>query len=94
MNGSKQNEFIYELLERRYTGTSTVFCTLLSHENWHDRLEGIICAEYIIERIIHNRINLILGDIICVNLHIEISDEKKERITDVMLLWGKICFPH
>lgn len=55
--------FIYDLLERRYTENSTVFCTQSRPQDWHEYFGGTICAESIIDRIIHNQINIVLGDL-------------------------------
>jgi len=58
-----QEHFIFELMERRYTDTSTVFCTQYRSEDWHDRLGGGIHADAIIDRIVHNSIKIFAGDV-------------------------------
>ncbi|MFI3236602.1 MAG: ATP-binding protein [Lachnospiraceae bacterium] len=58
-----QEHFIFELIERRYTDGSTVFCTQYKLEDWHARLGGGIHADAIIDRIIHNKIQVYAGDI-------------------------------
>lgn len=59
----QQEHFLFELIERRYTESSTVFCTQYRIEDWHDRLGGGIHADAIIDRIIHNSIKIYAGDV-------------------------------
>lgn len=59
----QQEHFLFELIERRYTEGSTVFCTQYRIEDWHDRLGGGIHADAIIDRIIHNSIKIYAGDV-------------------------------
>lgn len=46
--------FLFELIERRYDKTSTIFCTQYRMEDWHARLGGGVHADAILDRIIHN----------------------------------------
>ena len=47
-------EFIFELSERRFDTTSTIFCTLYRQEDWVKRLGGGAYAESIVERFAYN----------------------------------------
>lgn len=47
---------LFELMERRYGNTSTVFCTQYKQADWHTRLGGAAHADAIMDRIIHNTI--------------------------------------
>lgn len=51
-------EFIFELSERRFDATSTIFCTLYRKEDWIKRLGGGAYAESIAERYAHNTIRI------------------------------------
>jgi len=55
--------FIFELIERRYDATSTIFCTQYKIESWHARLGGGIFADSIMDRIIHRAVSVYSGDI-------------------------------
>lgn len=46
--------FLFELIERRYDKSSTIFCTQYRIEDWHSRLGGGVHADAILDRIIHN----------------------------------------
>ena len=46
--------FLFELSERRFDSTSTIFCTLYKQEEWIKRLGGGAYAESIVERYAHN----------------------------------------
>jgi DNA replication protein DnaC len=59
----QQEHFLFELIERRYTDYSTVFCTQYKLDDWHARLGGGIHADAIIDRIIHNKVQVYAGDI-------------------------------
>jgi DNA replication protein DnaC len=59
----QQEHFLFELIERRYTESSTIFCTQYRTEDWHCRLGGGIHADAIIDRIIHNSISIYAGDV-------------------------------
>jgi DNA replication protein DnaC len=45
--------FLFQLSDRRFDVTSTIFCTLYGTEDWNDRLGGGPMSESIIERFIH-----------------------------------------
>ena len=47
-------EFIFDLSERRFDTTSTIFCTLYKQEEWVKRLGGGAYAESIVERFAYN----------------------------------------
>lgn len=47
-------QFIFELIERRYDNTATIFCTQYPKKDWHSRLGGGIHADSIMDRIVHN----------------------------------------
>jgi len=50
----EEQHFIFELIERRYDTTSTIFCTQYKKEDWHSRLGGGVHADAIMDRIVHN----------------------------------------
>ena len=56
-------KFLFELSERRYDVTSTVFCTLYKREDWIRRLGGGAYAESIVERYRFNTRWIETGDI-------------------------------
>jgi DNA replication protein DnaC len=48
-----------EIIEARYNGGSTIFCTQYSTEEWYDRIapaaqDGSPISEAIMDRIVHN----------------------------------------
>lgn len=55
-------EFLFELSERRFDTTSTIFCTLCRKEDWVKRLGGGAYAESIVERYAHNTLGIETGD--------------------------------
>lgn len=55
--------FLFELLERRYDESSTIFCTQYSIDDWHARLGGGVLADSIMDRIIHKAINIYSGNL-------------------------------
>lgn len=59
----QQEHFLFELIERRYTDRSTMFCTQYRIEDWHARLGGGIHADAIIDRVINNSIKVYSGDL-------------------------------
>ena len=59
----QQEHFLFELIERRYTDTSTVLCTQYRIEDWHNRLGGGIHADAIIDRLVNNSIHIYSGDL-------------------------------
>lgn len=56
-------EFIFELSERRFDTTSTIFCTLYKQEDWVKRLGGGAYAESIVERFAYNVTWIETGDV-------------------------------
>ena len=56
-------EFLLEVTERRFDGTSTIFCTLYKREDWVQRLRGGTYAESIVERFAHNTTWVETGDV-------------------------------
>ena len=46
--------FLFELIERRYDKSSTIFCTQYRLEDWIARLGGGVHADAIFDRIVHN----------------------------------------
>lgn len=56
-------EFLFELTERRFDSTSTIFCTLYKREDWVKRLGGTTYAESIMERFAYNTTWVETGDI-------------------------------
>lgn len=58
----KEIEFLFELSERRFDTTSTVFCTLYRKEDWIQRLGKGVYAESISERYEHNVIRIETGE--------------------------------
>lgn len=71
-------EFLFELSERRFDCTSTIFCTLYNiNEDWTKRLGRGTQAESIVERYRHNSYVIVMGDM---NMRevFEITKKKKE----------------
>lgn len=54
-------EFLFELFERRFDISSTIFCTLYRTEDWLKRLGSGAYAESIVERYEHNSIRIETG---------------------------------
>lgn len=52
----EEQHFLFELMERRHDGTSTIFCTQYRKEGWHARLGGGVHADAIMDRIVHNAV--------------------------------------
>ena len=61
--------FVFELLERRYGESSTIFCTQYKVEDWHARLGGGVLADSIMDRIIHKSFRVYSGNINMRELH-------------------------
>ena len=59
----QQEHVLFELIERRYTDKSTIFCTQYRIEDWHARLGGGIHANAIIDRIVNNSFEIYSGDL-------------------------------
>lgn len=51
-----EQHFLFELMERRYDCTSTLFCTQYTKKDWHQRLGGGVHADAIMDRIVHNAV--------------------------------------
>ena len=64
----------FEIFERR-KGLSTVMCTLYEQSEWHNRLGGNVQAESVIDRIVHNCVDIVLGDL---NMRAYTSPTKRE----------------
>lgn len=58
---NEERDFLFELSERRYDTTSTIFCTLCKPEEWVKRLGGGTYAESIAERYRFNSIQVETG---------------------------------
>lgn len=58
-----QLHFLFELIERRYDESSTIFCTQYKFEDWHTRLGGGILADSIMDRVVHRTIPVYSGDL-------------------------------
>lgn len=54
--------FIFELIERRYDDSATIYCTQFMKKDWHQRLEGGVHADAIMDRIVHNAVWFNTGD--------------------------------
>lgn len=57
----EETQFLFELSERRFDTTSTIFCTLYKVEDWIPRLGGGTYAESITERYCHTAIRVETG---------------------------------
>ena len=58
-----EQHFFFELIERRYDCTSTIFCTQYKREDWHIRLGGGIHADSMMDRIVHTAAWIYSGNI-------------------------------
>lgn len=58
-----EQHFFFELIERRYDCTSTIFCTQYKREDWHSRLGGGIHADSMMDRIVHTAAWVYSGNI-------------------------------
>lgn len=74
---SDDQHFLFELMERRYDGGSTIFCTQYRKENWRSRLGADVHAEAIMDRIVHNAVWIEMGE---VNMREYIS---KHSVTEI-----------
>lgn len=59
----QQKHFLFELIERRHTDKSIIFCTQYRIDDWHVRLGGGIHADAIIDRVVNNSIRIYAGDL-------------------------------
>lgn len=46
--------FLFELIERRYDKSSTIFCTQYRMKDWHTRIGRGVHTDAILDRIVHN----------------------------------------
>ena len=58
-----EQHFFFELIERRYDCTSTIFCTQYKREDWHSRLGEGIHADSMMDRIVHTAAWVYSGNI-------------------------------
>lgn len=58
----KTQDILFEIIERRHTDFSTIFCSQYSLDNWHEKLGGNTKADSIMDRIIHNKLVIQLGN--------------------------------
>ena len=55
--------FLFELVERRYEESATIFCTQYKVEDWHARLGGGVLADSIMDRIVHKSFRAYSGNL-------------------------------
>lgn len=60
--GDEDVHFLFELVERRYDCSSTIWCSQHEPSAWHARFGGGAHAEAILDRIVHNSETIDLGD--------------------------------
>ncbi len=70
----EERHFLFELIERRYLSSSTIFCTQYKKSDEHERLGGKIHADSIMDRIVHDSFRIETGT---VNMR---KKEAKERM--------------
>lgn len=58
-----EQQFILEIMERRYDNVSTIFCSQYKIEGWHERLGSGIMADAIMDRIVHNAFKIESGSV-------------------------------
>ena len=58
-----QTHFLVELTEVRHDRSSTIWCSAYSPDEWHQRLGGGATAENRLGKIVHNRIEVDMGDV-------------------------------
>lgn len=54
-------QFISELMEVRHDKSSTIFCSQYPSEEWYDKLQKSTLTEALLDRIIHNRVDIDMG---------------------------------
>lgn len=54
-------QFISELMEVRHDKSSTIFCSQYPSEDWYDKLQKSTLTEALLDRIIHNRVDIDMG---------------------------------
>lgn len=50
----EQVQQLHILVDRRHRNTSTIYCTQLCAEEWHERMEEKVLADAIVDRIVNN----------------------------------------
>lgn len=58
-----QMRFFLELVDRRHDKASTIWCSQYRVEDWHARLGGGTHADAIMDRIVHNAVTLLTGEV-------------------------------
>lgn len=58
----KEKQFISELMEVRHDKCSTIFCSQYASGDWYDKLHKSTLTEALLDRIIHNRIDVYMGN--------------------------------
>ena len=53
--------FLLDLIDARYTETSTFICTQYDVGDWHEKLGGTTLAEAVIDRLVQNAVEINLG---------------------------------
>lgn len=48
-------QFLFELVERRYGSSSTLYCSQYRVGDWHARLGGGVRADAVLDRMVHGR---------------------------------------
>lgn len=75
----EEQHFLFELMERRYDDTSTIFCTQYHKENWHERLGGGVHADAIMDRIVHNAVWVETGSMNMREFHSKRNDFQNHK---------------
>ena len=57
----QDKQFISELMEIRHDTCSTIFCSQYPTEEWYDKLHKSTLTESLLDRIVHNRIDIDMG---------------------------------
>lgn len=57
----QDKQFISELMEVRHDTYSTIFCSQYSTEDWYDKLHKSTLTEALLDKIVHNRIDIDMG---------------------------------
>ena len=55
--------FLLDLIDARYTETSTFICTQYDVGDWHEKLGGSTLAEAVIDRLVQNAVEINLGSL-------------------------------
>lgn len=55
--------FLFEMTEKRYDKSSTIYCSQYSSNDWYDHLGHNVQSEAILDRIVHNFTRIDLGNI-------------------------------